>query len=62
MKVAELGQIILNFVSVIPNGMVVFLPSYAFLNAVIGAWESSGMIAKFGVKKKVSEIVLQCRV
>jgi chromosome transmission fidelity protein 1 len=54
LKLAELGQIILNFVSVVPNGMVVFFPSYAFLNAVKEVWESSGMMIKFSIKKKVS--------
>ncbi|KAK7691295.1 hypothetical protein QCA50_004689 [Cerrena zonata] len=41
---AELGQIILNFGNVVPNGMVVFVPSYSFLNMLTTAWETSGML------------------
>ncbi|EJT96518.1 hypothetical protein DACRYDRAFT_25669, partial [Dacryopinax primogenitus] len=29
---SELGQALLNFLSLVPDGMVVFMPSYAFLN------------------------------
>ena len=33
--------------------MVVFLPSYSFLNVVTAEWKKSGLITKLGVKKKV---------
>jgi chromosome transmission fidelity protein 1 len=55
LQLAELGQIILNLVSMVPNGIVVFLPSYSFLSAVKEAWGNSGLMDKFGVRKKVRQ-------
>ncbi|TCD66273.1 hypothetical protein EIP91_001602 [Steccherinum ochraceum] len=51
--IAELGQIVLNFSSIVPGGMVIFVPSYSFLHLVTAAWEGSGMMDKFRAKKKV---------
>ncbi|KZP31421.1 DNA repair helicase [Athelia psychrophila] len=50
---AELGQIISNFVNVVPGGMVVFFPSYSFLNMVREQWGASGLIERFNIKKKL---------
>lgn len=44
---------LLNFASIVPGGMVVFVPSYRFLHAVTAAWETSGLIEKLQAKKKV---------
>ena len=44
---------LINFINVIPRGMVVFLPSYSFLNTVIFEWKTNGTLAKFCNKKKV---------
>ncbi|KZT72447.1 DNA repair helicase [Daedalea quercina L-15889] len=52
-SVTELGQILLNLVNVVPAGMVVFLPSYSFLNVVMAQWQKSGLVAKLNGKKKV---------
>ncbi|KAF8133448.1 DNA repair helicase [Boletus edulis] len=49
----ELGQLILNFCSVVPGGMVVFFPSYASLNLAQKAWNKTQHMVKFGVKKTV---------
>ncbi|GBE87470.1 ATP-dependent DNA helicase CHL1 [Sparassis crispa] len=51
--IAELGQMLVNFASIIPGGMVVFLPSYAFLHTVMIAWEKSGLLVKIAAKKRV---------
>ncbi|TFK40687.1 helicase C-terminal domain-containing protein [Crucibulum laeve] len=51
--IAELGQILLNLASIVPSGMIVFFPSYNFLNAAKAIWLKSGMLEKFGTKKKV---------
>ncbi|KAE9405765.1 DNA repair helicase, partial [Gymnopus androsaceus JB14] len=51
---ADLGQIILNFTRTVPGGMIVFFPSYKFLDTAKAAWSTgSGFLEKFGVKKKV---------
>lgn len=52
---ADLGQIILNFTRTVPGGMIVFFPSYKFLNTAKAAWTTGGggFLDKFGVKKKV---------
>ncbi|TBU40126.1 DNA repair helicase [Dichomitus squalens] len=51
--IAELGQILLNFTNVVPGGMVVFVPSYGFLNVITERWKASGMLEKLSAKKKV---------
>ncbi|KXN88150.1 ATP-dependent RNA helicase chl1 [Leucoagaricus sp. SymC.cos] len=51
--VTELGQILLNFVNVVPAGMVVFFPSYNFLRFAKGAWQKVGALEKFSVKREV---------
>lgn len=51
---AELGQAVLNFINLIPDGVVVFLPSYAFLGALRQAWDASGTMQKIAMKKKVT--------
>ncbi|KAJ6512039.1 helicase C-terminal domain-containing protein [Mycena vitilis] len=51
--ITELGQILLNFASLVPRGMIVFFPSYNFLNTAKAVWEKSGALARFEGKKKV---------
>lgn len=50
---AELGQVIFNFTSLVPGGMVVFVPSYSFLHTIAGIWEKSGLLERLRSKKKV---------
>ena len=50
---AELGQILLNFTTLAPGGVVVFVPSYGFLNAITQKWKASGLLEKLNAKKKV---------
>lgn len=52
-KIADLGQALLNFANVVPAGMVVFVPSYSFLHLVTNTWQSSGLLDKLRLKKKV---------
>lgn len=49
----ELGLTLVNLCNVVPDGLVVFLPSYAFLDAVFQRWNTSGTMARLGKKKKV---------
>lgn len=38
----ELGRAILQFSSSVPDGLVVFFPSYAYLDTVVKQWQTSG--------------------
>ncbi|KAH7918788.1 DNA repair helicase [Leucogyrophana mollusca] len=49
----ELSQLILNLCNVVPGGMVVFFPSYSYLNFAKEVWSTSQVLQKFGAKKKV---------
>ncbi|KAJ7075861.1 helicase C-terminal domain-containing protein [Mycena belliarum] len=51
--IGELGQLLLNFASLVPRGMIVFFPSYHFLNTAKATWQKSGALARFEGKKKV---------
>jgi chromosome transmission fidelity protein 1 len=37
----ELGGALLNICSVVPDGVVVFFPSYAYLSSILSRWETS---------------------
>ncbi|TFK48655.1 DNA repair helicase [Heliocybe sulcata] len=50
---AELGQIISNFANVVSGGMVVFFPSYSFLDQVKAVWTESKLLDKIAAKKKI---------
>lgn len=49
----ELGAVIQSVVGLVPDGVVVFLPSYAFLDKVKKLWTQSGLLAKLDDKKQV---------
>ena len=49
----ELGQVLTNLVNLVPHGLVVFFPSYAFLNAVKSTFQKTGLLEKLNLKKKV---------
>ncbi|KAJ7505517.1 helicase C-terminal domain-containing protein [Mycena galericulata] len=51
--IGELGQLLLNFAALVPRGMIVFFPSYRFLNTAKALWQKSGLLARFEGKKKV---------
>ncbi|KAJ7288552.1 helicase C-terminal domain-containing protein [Mycena rebaudengoi] len=51
--IMDLGQILLNFSALVPRGMIVFFPSYRFLNKAKEVWQKSGALARFEGKKKV---------
>lgn len=55
MQIAQLGQVLLNFTSVVPAGMIVFFPSYKFLNTAKDMWVKTGTLDKLGLKKLVCE-------
>ncbi|WVQ69797.1 uncharacterized protein L199_008017 [Kwoniella botswanensis] len=47
----ELGSVIQSIIGLVPDGVVVFLPSYSFLDKVKTTWTSSGLMGKLGDKK-----------
>ena len=49
----ELGQMVLNFCNVCPDGMVLFLPSYDYEQKLYDTWNQLGILAKLEVKKKI---------
>ncbi|WVW82792.1 hypothetical protein I302_104803 [Kwoniella bestiolae CBS 10118] len=49
----ELGSVIQSTIGLVPDGVVVFLPSYAFLDKVITVWGNSGLTSKLGEKKSL---------
>ncbi|KAG8811441.1 ATP-dependent DNA helicase chl1 [Serendipita sp. 399] len=49
----ELGQVLSNLVNIVPDGMIVFFPSYAFLNILRTKWKENGMLDKLALKKTV---------
>lgn len=58
--IAKLGQALLNMCSVVPDGVVVFFPSYGYLDEVVNAWQASespegakSIWARLQVKKAV---------
>jgi len=50
----ELGQLILNVVNVIPDGIVIFFPSYLYLNEVYEFWDKNNYLKQIENKKKVN--------
>lgn len=52
----ELGRTLVNLCNIIPAGLVVFVPSYAFLDKVQARWRepaSGGVLQRLKVKKKI---------
>ena len=52
-QITQLGQVLLNFMSIVPAGMIVFFPSYKFLNTAKAMWIKTGTLDKFALKKPV---------
>jgi chromosome transmission fidelity protein 1 len=38
--IRQLGRVLLNICAVVPDGVVVFFPSYGYLDEVVGVWQS----------------------
>lgn len=53
LKLEELGSSIVNICQLVPDGVVVFVPSYAFLDEMQARWQRSGMLERLKKKKKV---------
>ncbi|KAI3995975.1 hypothetical protein MKX01_037472 [Papaver californicum] len=51
--IEELGRLLCNLVTVVPEGMVVFFSSYEYEAQVHDAWKSSGTLARIMKKKRL---------
>lgn len=51
--ISQLGVLVCSLVSVIPGGMVVFFPSYKYLNKVLESWIKSGTLDKIQIQKEI---------
>ena len=49
----ELGRVLVNVVTVVPGGVVCFLPSYEYAGKVFSYFVSTGVLARLSAKKKV---------
>ena len=49
----ELGRVVLNVCAVVPDGVVLFLPSYSYEDELYKFWETQGYIEKLEKRKKV---------
>ncbi|XP_017055046.1 regulator of telomere elongation helicase 1 homolog isoform X2 [Drosophila ficusphila] len=51
--ISSLGQTILNVSRIVPDGLLVFFPSYPMLNKCVDAWQASGLWADISSKKPI---------
>lgn len=49
----ELGALLLNLASVVPQGLVVFAPSFSYLDVLAARWESTGLMARLHARKQI---------
>jgi chromosome transmission fidelity protein 1 len=54
LQLTELGAVVQSVIGLVPQGVVVFLPSYAFLDKVKAFWIRSGLLHKLADKKQAS--------
>lgn len=51
--IRSLGQTILNVSRIVPDGLLVFFPSYPMLNKCVDAWQASGLWADISCRKPI---------
>jgi chromosome transmission fidelity protein 1 len=49
----ELGQLLFNLAGVVPEGLVVFVASFQYLEQLMARWEVTGMKARMESRKKL---------
>lgn len=47
----DLANCLTNYTNIVPHGLVVFLPSYAFLDTVLARWKETGALKRLETKK-----------
>lgn len=50
----ELGVIVLNYARVIPAGLIVFFPSFSYMNRILEIWKSKNIFCLLESAKKVT--------
>jgi chromosome transmission fidelity protein 1 len=50
----ELGRIVLNYCNIVPDGVILFFPSYAYEQFVFDHWTRHGTLQTLSKKKQVS--------
>lgn len=50
---SSLGQTVLNVSRIVPDGLLVFFPSYPLLNQCVNAWQASGLWAEVSRHKPI---------
>jgi len=53
--VRQLGLAIVNICSVVPDGVVIFFPSYGYLDQVVGIWKAPEPVPSNGATKSIWE-------
>jgi chromosome transmission fidelity protein 1 len=49
----ELGQLLLNLAGVVPEGLVVFAPSFGYLEQLLLRWQGTGLLARLQQRKQL---------
>ena len=52
----EYGNVLLNLVTLVHKGIVLFFPSYSALDGFMSRWLSTGLLAKLKAKREVSAV------
>lgn len=58
--IKDLGLLISNYSRVIPDGLVVFFTSFAYLEEIVGVWKTSGIYSSLNSIKPVISTIIQC--
>lgn len=51
--ISSLGQTILNVSRIVPDGLLIFFPSYPMMNQCVDAWQASGLWADISSRKPI---------
>jgi chromosome transmission fidelity protein 1 len=51
--IEELGQLLVGLAGVVPQGLVVFVPSFGYLEQLAAQWTRSGLWARLAARKQV---------
>lgn len=57
LQLDELGRVLVNVCTVVPGGVVCFLPSYDYEDKVRAHFTSSGLLTRLSAKKKVCVVL-----